>query len=287
MIPQAECAPAKVNLSLHVVGKRPDGYHELEMLVAFCDIGDRIEISTSTAFGLQITGPFAQWLDASPSNLVWRAAEVLRDHCGGEQCGSAVLRLEKNLPVASGIGGGSSDAAAAIRALRHYWKLQIDDVEIVKLALQLGADVPMCLSSRPCRVSDIGEKIEQIELPPLHLVLVNPGIPLSTASVFANKSPSNLDPPQVISHFHDTDSVVDHLRLCRNDLQQSAIELVPEIAHCLQALDKQPNIRLSRMSGSGATCFGLFPSHEAANLAQASLSQQYPEWWVHSTQTLT
>ncbi|GLK62828.1 4-diphosphocytidyl-2-C-methyl-D-erythritol kinase [Paracoccus kondratievae] len=257
-----EAAPAKLNLTLHVTGRRPDGYHLLDSLVVFLELGDVVTVAPGP-LSLSLTGPFAQGLAAEPDNLCLRAARL----AGRE----ARITLEKNLPVASGIGGGSADAAAVLRAL---------DARPERLEM-LGADVPACLASRPVRMQGLGEILTPLPaLPPLHVVLVNPGAAMSTPAVF--KALGQRDNPPMPKHlpdFTNAEALVDFLRDCRNDLEAPAIALMPRIANCLAAI-RDTDALLARMSGSGATCFGLFASAADAKAARDRILGTNPDWWV-------
>ena len=257
-----EAAPAKLNLTLHVTGRRADGYHLLDSLVVFCDIGDVVTLAPGP-LGLTLTGPFAAGLATQPDNLCLRAAR-LAGH-------DVAIALEKNLPVASGIGGGSADAAAVLRALGA----SPPGTEA------LGADVPVCMAGVPTRMRGLGEILDPLPpLPPLHLVLVNPGQGLSTPAVFkALARRENPPMPDPLPEFPDAATLISFLRECRNDLQEPAIALLPDIATCLAAL-KAAGAQLSRMSGSGATCFGLFADAALARNARAAMARAHPKWWV-------
>lgn len=260
-----EPAWAKVNLALHVTGQRADGYHLLDSLVVFCDVGDLVTL-TPGPLSLHLTGPFAPGLVAEADNLCLRAARL----AGHE----ARITLEKNLPVASGIGGGSADAAAVLRAL---------DARPAHPET-LGADVPVCLAGTPCRMQGVGEIITPLPaLAPLHLVLVNPGAALSTPEVFRALSRRDNPPlPDVLPDLRNADTLLRFLTDCRNDLQAPAIARLPVIADCLAAL-KRAGARLARMSGSGATCFGLFADPQDAARAARDMAAQHPDWWVVAT----
>jgi 4-diphosphocytidyl-2-C-methyl-D-erythritol kinase len=272
-----ETAYAKINLALHVRRRRADGYHELETLFAFAKDGDVLSAESSDAMSLSISGPFAAGLSASNDNLVLRAATGLRDAFG--LCAGAALHLDKRLPVASGIGGGSADAAAALRLLARLWDVPLDDARVGTLAARLGADVPACVMSQTQRGSGIGDVIEtisQASLTGMPLLLVNPGIPLSTAPAFQGWDGIDLGP------LADGDPLTAALA-GRNDLTSSAIKLVPEIAALLGALSDQPDVILARMSGSGATCFGVFATREARDSARMVLERQFPDLWCLTT----
>lgn len=265
MQPRREFAPAKLNLSLHVTGRRADGYHLLDSLVVFLSEGDFVTV-TPGPLSLTITGPFAPGLAPGPDNLCLRAARL----AGRE----AAITLEKHLPVASGIGGGSADAAAVLRALKAT------PPEIATL----GADVPVCMAGRPMRMRGLGDILSPLPvLPALHVVLVNPGHGLSTPAVFgALERRDNAPMPDPLPGFRDAAALIGFLRHCRNDLQAPAIALMPEIADCLAALDGA-GAQLSRMSGSGATCFGLFGDAAQARAAQGEIARSHPGWWTAAT----
>lgn len=266
-------ARAKVNLALHVTGRRADGYHLLDSLVAFADCGDCITVAPAATLSLTITGPFASGLSV-PDNLILKAARALHPTRG------ARITLEKNLPLASGIGGGSADAAATLHALSRLWSLPLPAPETV---LALGADVPVCLSGQPARMQGIGELVTPVQLPGAGLLLVNPGVALSTAEVFrsltARANPPLPDPPTFIN----AQGLATWLAAQRNDLQAPASALAPVIAETLAALAQTPGTLLARMSGSGATCFALYPDSTAARLAAAQLRMIHPTWWITAT----
>ena len=265
--PAAELAPAKVNLALHVTGRRPDGLHLLDSLVVFPRLGDLVEAEPAATLSLAIAGPFARDLSAGSDNLVLRAALLLGRGRG------AALRLVKSLPVASGIGGGSADAAATLRLLARLWQAPLPAPEAV---LALGADLPVCLAGRPCRMSGIGERLAPLALPPFWLVLANPGVPLATAAVFAglaSRSNPPLPPPPA---FPTAEALFAWLAAQRNDLEPPAIAAAPVISETLAAIAAQPRCRLSRMSGSGATCFGLFAAEAPALAAAETLRHVRP-----------
>lgn len=261
-LPRRETAPAKLNLTLHVTGRRADGYHLLDSLVVFLEVGDVVTI-TPGPLALTLGGPFGAALSDDPNNLCLRAARL----AGAE----VAIALEKNLPVASGIGGGSADAAAVLRAL----DCRPPHPE------QLGADVPVCLAGRSSRMQGLGEIVTPLPaLPALHLVLVNPLRALSTPAVFgALACRENPPMPEILPEFTDAEGLTGFLRTCRNDLEAPAISLMPEIADCIAALDGA-GARLARMSGSGATCFGIFADADAARAARARIAAAHPGWWV-------
>jgi 4-diphosphocytidyl-2-C-methyl-D-erythritol kinase len=269
---EAELAPAKVNLALHVTGQRSDGYHLLDSLVAFAGVGDRLTAAPAEALSLTVTGPFAGEVPTDASNLVLKAARLI----GPEL--SAAITLEKRLPVASGIGGGSADAAAALRALARLWRLPLPPAGAV---IGLGADVPVCLSGVPARMEGIGERVTPLARGlPAHLVLANPGRAISTPAVFARLDRRDNPPLPPLPAFAAAADLAAWLGGTRNDLQAAAIGLVPEIAAVIDALARTQGCLLARMSGSGATCFGLFPDPAARDRAAAALGAAHPGWWV-------
>lgn len=262
-------APAKVNLALHVTGQRADGYHTLDSLVAFAPLGDVLRLSPAEGLSLVLSGPEAAGLPAGPDNLVLRAAALMGPGPG------ARFALEKRLPAASGIGGGSADAAAALRGLAALRGQPLPGgIE------RLGADVPMCLHPRPARTRGIGEQISPVALPALPAVLVNPRQELSTPSVFKALQSKENPPLPEIPAFAGAAECIGWLAHQRNDLQAPALALAPVIGAVLAALAAQPGCLLARMSGSGATCFGLFATAAEAEAAGKALAAAQPGWWV-------
>jgi 4-diphosphocytidyl-2-C-methyl-D-erythritol kinase len=266
-------ARAKVNLALHVTGRRADGYHLLDSLVAFADFGDVVSVEAAPSLSLAITGPMGAGLSAGPDNLVLKAAQALDSPLG------ATITLDKRLPVASGIGGGSADAAATLQALCKLWGCDLPDAGKV---LALGADVPVCLAGQSCRMAGIGDEISPVVLPAAHLVLVNLGVGLSTASVFGALTRRNNPPLPAPEPMPNVAALADYLHHCRNDLEAPALALVPQIAQVLAALSAQQGCLLARMSGSGATCFGLFATALAAEEAAKVLTAHSAAWWVQA-----
>lgn len=279
--PIREPAPAKINLYLHVTGRRPDGYHLLDSLVVFCDTGDRIEASAAGTLSLDYAGPFAADLPAPEDNLVMRAAHELAQTF--EISKGARLTLFKSLPVASGIGGGSADAAAVLRALIRLWRIDPEDGRLAKLALSLGADVPVCLMTRPAVMRGIGEDLQLLpSFPELPLVLVNPGTGVSTPAVFKARTGDFSLAFDWPAGSVTADEVPGILARTMNDLQVPAIAIAPIIADTLEVLQAQTGHLLARMSGSGATCFALFESTNAAHAAAHAIADAHPGWWVQA-----
>ncbi len=270
--PLSEAAPAKLNLALHVRGKLPDGRHAIETVFAFCTDGDRLSVVPRPEFfGLRVSGPFALELDPDDSedskpNLILHAARRFQKTVGTDT--GALFDLEKNLPVASGLGGGSADAAAALRLLTALWETDPRIAEAV--APMLGSDVPACLLSLPMRGEGAGDILTPIDLSGISgtpVLLVNPRVPLSTAEVFANWDGIDRGP---LGDWRDG----------RNDLETPAIALVPQIEAVLAWLKTRPGVTFARMSGSGATCFGLFGSDQARDAAELAVPR---EWWRLAT----
>lgn len=277
-------APAKINLTLHVTGQREDGYHLLDSLVTFAPVGDELLMSPSGVSSLTVEGPEARGVPADLDNLALRAAMiVLRE-------GAAALTLDKRLPAASGIGGGSADAAAAVRGALMLLDQDTQDLlaygdlshlEIFRPIVELGADVPMCLWPRPLRARGIGEVVRFAQVPPVAAVLVNPRVSVSTPQVFKGLTRRDNPPmPDALPDFADAASLIAWLAEQRNDMQDSACAIAPAITDVLDALAASPGCALARMSGSGATCFGLFASQDDAMSAAAALGEAHPAWWV-------
>jgi 4-diphosphocytidyl-2-C-methyl-D-erythritol kinase len=265
-------ARAKINLYLHVTGRRSDGYHLLDSLAVFADVRDYIEAKPADTLSLTIDGPFGQALTAEPDNLVLRAARALAEAAGIEP--AAALRLTKTLPVASGIGGGSADAAATLHVLSDLWHVPVPP----SLPASLGADVPVCMASRACRMQGIGEILAPApELPACGLVLVNPGVAVSTPSVFRARTGGFTPPADLPPAWTDAAGMAEALARLTNDLQAPAEALCPAISDVLTALRSHPACLLARMSGSGATCFGLTRTPAQASQVAAALAR--PGWW--------
>lgn len=271
-------ARAKINLYLHVTGKRADGYHLLDSLIVFAEAGDALSATAADALTLAIDGPFAAGLENGPENLVLRAAAGLQELTGPKA--GAAIRLTKNLPIASGIGGGSADAAAALRLLADMWRVRPDQAALMDLAAKLGADVPVCLAGRPSFVGGIGEQIAPAEgLPPCWLLLVNPRVATPTPAVFKARRGDFSTPGRWPSAPRGFAGFIQHLAACRNDLTAAAISVTPQIRDVLAAIEALPGCALARLSGSGATCFGLFADAAAAQDALRRMQAGYPAWW--------
>ncbi len=279
-LPITEFAAAKVNLTLHVTGQRDDGYHLLDSLVVFCGIGDFVSVQSSMALTLAITGPQAHLLPAQDDNLVLRAARAMATNR------EAALTLDKHLPVASGIGGGSADAAATLRALSKLWDKPLPDAATV---LALGADVPVCLAGMPARMRGIGDRVDAVSgLPDAHIVLVNPGVAVPTPAVFqALATKQNPAMPGTLPPWADAAGLAAWLATQRNDLQAPARAQASVIDTVLAALKSQNGALIARMSGSGATCFGLFSSAALAKQAADAITAAQKQWWVASGPVLT
>jgi 4-diphosphocytidyl-2-C-methyl-D-erythritol kinase len=273
-------APAKVNLALHVTGRRADGYHLLDSLVVFAGIGDRLTATLSDEPSFTVSGPCAEGVPTDDSNLVMRALSLF------EPAPSLAISLRKEIPPAAGIGGGSSDAAAAIRLASQ---LTGEPLPAVERLLSLGADLPVCMAGRPCRMRGIGERIELLPpLPSLWILLVNPRVAVPTGKVFstldrADNAPMDNDLPR----FRDAAGFSNWLADQRNDLEAPARQIEPLIDVLLTAISETEGCILARMSGSGATCFGLFDREDRACSAAASVARRHPEWWVRAGAVLS
>jgi 4-diphosphocytidyl-2-C-methyl-D-erythritol kinase len=283
---RVEPAPAKVNLTLRVLGRRPDGYHELESLVVFAAAGDALGFTPGKSLTLTVRGPTAAAAGDLSDNLVLKAARALADRV--PTVGAGTFDLEKRLPVAAGLGGGSADAAAALRLLARTNNLAADDPLLYAAARATGADVPVCLDPRTRLMRGIGEILSSpFKLPPLQGVLVNPGVALATKVVFARwKPPAAPVVPAdltVLTAMSKRDQLVRFLLSQKNDLETPAIALAPAIADVLLALQSQPQCELARMSGSGSTCFAIFASAAYAIRAAEAVHAAHPEWWVRAT----
>lgn len=280
-------APAKLNLYLHVLGRRADGYHLLDSLVAFADVGDEVSARPAAALSLAVEGPFAPALarETMESNLVWRAATALAERAG--RTPGVALTLRKNLPIASGIGGGSSDAAATLSALAELWSLDLAEPRFAGLAASLGADVPVCLYGRTAWLGGIGEALAPAPaLPPAAVVLANPGVALATPAVFRARRGPFSAAARFAASPSDARALAGLLAARRNDLTEAAISLAPDIAEVLTALRSLEGALMARMCGSGATCFALFVEEAAAAAAARHLGGAHPDWWVAAARLL-
>ncbi len=282
-----ERAPAKINLSLHVVGRRPDGFHDLESLVAFSAAGDLMTYEPGRDWSLVVDGPTAAAAGPVEENLALKAARAF--DAAGLGADRGRLRLTKRLPAAAGVGGGSSDAAAALRLLARHHRIDVHDPRLREIARAIGSDVPVCVEPRARMMSGVGDRLgPPIRLPPLFAVLVNPGAPLETRAVFARMG---LRPGEahgfgrhpVIADGMTFDAAISALRKGRNDMEDAASVILPAITHVLAVIGAARGCRLARMSGSGATCFGLFETCRAASRAAKVIRRDHPEWWAKAT----
>jgi len=277
-------APAKINLALHVTGRRDDGYHLLDSLVAFTAFGDRVHAAASDTDRFSITGRYAAGIPDGGDNLVLRARDLLRRLSPHQPCGPVDIRLEKNLPVASGVGGGSSDAAATLLALLRLWNLPLAQDQLADAALALGADLPMCLAARPLVARGIGEMLTPAALSALPLVLANPGIAVPTPAVFRALGRRNNPPLRALPRVSGPQEMAAWLDITRNDLEAPARVTAPAIGDALDAL-RQEGAAVARMSGSGATCYGLFADMPSARDAANAIAARRPDWFVVATRT--
>ena len=275
-------APAKLNLYLHVTGRRADGYHELDSLVTFTALADTLEIAPAESLRLSVTGPFADALDAG-DNLAAQAATALAEKLG--RPADVRITLDKRIPVAAGLGGGSADAAAVLRGLAQLWRLGAEHAgDLRETALGLGADVPVCLDSRAAHMAGIGEALSAPpHLPSCGVLLVNPGVPVPTGPVFAARRGPFSAASRIDEAPQNAPALAALLRSRRNDLEQPALAQVPEIGRVLARLAAVPGCLLARMSGSGGTCFGLFGDEAAAAGAADAIARDDPAWWVQPT----
>lgn len=280
-----EDAPGKLNLDLHVLGRREDGYHELDSLVVFVGVADRLTLEPADRLELLVEGPWADGVPVGADNLVHKAARDLAEMAG--RPAAARVRLEKRLPVAAGLGGGSADAAAVLRGLGRLWRHDLPHGALAALAMRLGADVPVCLGGRAARLRGAGERLDaQDRLPALAVLLVNPRVALATAAVFAALGPVMGHPGRPpLPTDGEAEEVVGALRESRNDLEAPAQRLLPVIGDVLGELRRLPGCRLARMSGSGPTCFGIFATSAEAEAGAARLAARRPGWWMAPTLT--
>lgn len=281
---------AKVNLSLRVVGRRADGYHDLESVVAFADCADRLTLEPGGELRLATTGPLAAACGETSDNLVFKAAKLLADAVPNLKLGA--FALDKVLPVAAGIGGGSADAAAALRLLARLNNLSLDDPRLQEVALATGADVPVCLFSRACDMTGVGEQLLPLALPSMPCVMVNPRVPVATKDVFRELGLRNgellvgatdvLEAPAWPEQGGSIADWVDVLETVANDLEGPALRIEPVIGHVLEVLRSSAGVKLARMSGSGATCFAIYGAPAEAYVAAERIRRDHPGWWVHA-----
>lgn len=281
---------AKVNLSLRVVGRRADGYHDLESVVAFADCADRLTLEPGGELRLATTGPLAGACGETSDNLVFKAAKLLAEAVPNLKLGA--FALDKVLPVAAGIGGGSADAAAALRLLARLNNLPLDDARLQEVALATGADVPVCLFSRACDMTGVGEQLLPLALPSMPCVMVNPRVPVATKDVFRELGLRNgellvgatsvLNAPAWPEKGGSIDDWVDVLKTVANDLEAPALRIEPVIGGVLEALRCSAGVKLARMSGSGATCFAIYGAPAETHAAAEKIRRDHPDWWVHA-----
>jgi 4-diphosphocytidyl-2-C-methyl-D-erythritol kinase len=274
-----EFAPAKINLFLHVGEKRADGFHALQSLVVFASAGDTLRFEQSETLSLAVEGPFAHGLETEADNLVLRAARALAAEAG--RPAHAKITLTKNLPVSSGIGGGSADAAAALRGLVRLWNVSVPEIRLHALAGQLGSDVPVCVASRTSWMEGRGEGVSAAPgLPSLGIVLVNPGVAVPTGEVFGalrtRRGVDHLKP----ARWDSKADLIAYLKTTTNDLETPAKEVAPAIADAIAAIARSNGVLLARMSGSGATCFGLFTDKAQAQATARGVAAAHADWWV-------
>jgi 4-diphosphocytidyl-2-C-methyl-D-erythritol kinase len=274
-------AAAKVNLALHVIGRREDGYHLLDSIAVFADVGDRVEVTPGERLTVDVAGPFASHAPGDRTDLAWRAAESFFAQVGASP--AVAIRIEKNIPAGAGLGGGSADAAAVLIALSRLHDGRLPLPALSAIGLSLGADVPMCVAGRALRARGIGEQVEQLESwPPLSLVLVWPGRPISTAEIFRalarRENPPLPEPPGAPT----LSEAAAWLASCRNDLEGPVLAMAPEIGEVLRRLRETPGCLLARMSGSGSACFGLYADLPQAESAARHLGQANSGWWARA-----
>jgi len=275
-------APAKINLALHVTGRRDDGYHLLDSVAVFADFGDRVAIGPAEELHLAISGPFAAHAPGDASDLAFRAAQAFFARAGLPLV--AAIRVEKNIPAGAGLGGGSSDAAAVLVGLDRFFQMRLPAAELREIGLRLGADVPMCLAGSALRARGVGETIVVIEgWPALPMVLVWPGSAVSTAAAFKSLARRENPPLPPLPKAGTAAELAEWLRNCRNDLEAPSLALAPAIGAVLEALRATPGCLIARMSGSGSACFGIYPDMTAARAAAKALAAAEPHWWVRAT----
>jgi 4-diphosphocytidyl-2-C-methyl-D-erythritol kinase len=288
--PLVEYGRAKVNLTLRVIGRRVDGYHDLESVVAFADRADRLTLTPGAELSLKTIGPLAEACGAAADNLVLKAARLLAERVSDLKLGA--FTLDKVLPVAAGIGGGSADAAAALRLLVRLNGLELDDQRVRDVALATGADVPVCLASYACDMTGVGETLLPLNLPELPCVMVNPRVPVATKDVFQALGLRNgellvgatdvIRAPAWPAKGASIAEWIKVLKIVSNDLEKPAIRIQPEIDEVLKALGASEGVLLARMSGSGATCFALYATAGETERAAQTIGAGHPQWWVHA-----
>lgn len=275
----SKSARAKINLYLHVIDRRPDGYHNLESLVTFTDLADKITITPASSFFLNTRGEFVGDIDSI--NIVAKVASIMGPQKGVQ------IELTKNIPVAGGLGGGSSDAAATFHGLNELWKLGLSEQELIDKASSLGADIPVCIHGKPCYMLGNGEKIEKLHIfPAIDMVLVNPRIMLPTSAVFKDIGTFSKPNHKKCYNFNYIEDLVEYLESTRNDLYVKSRVLVPAIDEIIDTMQALQGCLLARMAGSGATCFGIFKNSEKAEEAASYLSRSRPGWWVKQVRTI-
>ncbi len=275
-------APAKINLYLNIIGKLNETYHELDSLVGFATYGDKVFVRDCEDFRLEISGPFSQMLPPEKNNLVIKAAKELARETNYAR--GAYIKLVKNLPISSGIGGGSADAAATLKALNRLWGIKLKKEDLMTVGLKLGSDVPVCVKGKPARIGGRGEKIFSFEgFPKCGILLVNPRVPIPTIDVFKTfqgKYSNYVEIPKI----NDIEALIEFLSTQKNDLQETSVKIAPVLQVILNILSDEPNCRLARVSGSGATCFGIFNDEHSAALSARAISSRFKEWWLKPTQ---
>ncbi|MAZ02922.1 MAG: 4-(cytidine 5'-diphospho)-2-C-methyl-D-erythritol kinase [Sneathiella sp.] len=275
-------ARAKINLYLHVTGRRSDGYHLLDSLVVFADYGDKLTVESDSSLSLEISGPFSAGIPATDDNLILKAARLLQENTAEKK--GAKIRVVKNLPIAAGIGGGSADAALALQLLDKLWETGLFDRQLADLGLSLGADVPVCLYGKPTIMTGVGEQLSSgLIIPKIHIILVNCNISVSTADVFRHLEISNAPKSGLNVKEGNEADLISALQRTGNDLQAPAFQIAPQIESVIDEIAGETGCQLARMSGSGATVFGLFETAKAARNAAESIQSRHPDWWVRAT----
>jgi 4-diphosphocytidyl-2-C-methyl-D-erythritol kinase len=279
-------APAKINLMLHVGDRREDGFHALESLAVFADVGDQLAFEDAEGLSLTLDGPFAAGLQAESDNLVLRAARALAAHAGC--AANAKIALTKNLPVASGIGGAAAAAPATLRGLVQLWDIETGPERMRELAATLGSDVPVCVESRPSWMEGRGERVTYArKMPAANILLVNPGVAVPTAAVFkALKTRRGIGALSFPPFAGELWTLTEFLKETANDLEAPALQIAPVVGAVLDAMRAQPGVALARMSGSGATCFALFENDQGAPQAAAAIAAAHPDWWVRAARII-